>query len=154
MNLGLLKKGDWWGILTMAIGLAAFEIVLEDGNRKDWFGDPGIVKLAWTAAIFIPAFIIIELRQERAACRSAPLCAQELRAWQHRQFGPWNWSLWRRVHPALIPGTDSWLRCNPDRNGHHLAGTSATRCHSPHTEVDEICRCANHYRHRDSSFWR
>jgi DHA2 family multidrug resistance protein len=61
MNLSLLKKGDWWGILTMAIGLAAFEIVLEDGNRKDWFGDPGIVKLAWTAAIFIPAFIIIEL---------------------------------------------------------------------------------------------
>jgi DHA2 family multidrug resistance protein len=62
MNLGLLKKGDWWGILAMAIGLAAFEIVLEDGNRKDWFGDPGIVKLAWIAAIFIPAFIIRELR--------------------------------------------------------------------------------------------
>lgn len=64
MNLGLLKKGDWWGILTMAIGLAAFEVVLEDGNRKDWFGDPGIVKLAWTAAIFIPAFILIELNKK------------------------------------------------------------------------------------------
>ena len=62
MNLGLLKKGDWWGIATMAVGLAAFEIVLEDGNRKDWFGDPGIVKLAWTAAIGIIAFIIIEFR--------------------------------------------------------------------------------------------
>lgn len=60
-NLSLLKKGDWWGILTMAIGLAAFEIVLEDGNRKDWFGDPGIVRLALIAAIFIPAFIMIEL---------------------------------------------------------------------------------------------
>jgi len=64
MNLGLLKKGDWWGIATMAIGLAAFEIVLEDGNRKDWLSDPGILKLAWTAAIFIPAFILIELRQK------------------------------------------------------------------------------------------
>jgi DHA2 family multidrug resistance protein len=62
MHLDLLKKGDWWGILTMAIGLAALEIVLEDGNRKDWFGDPGIVKLALVAAIFIPAFILIELR--------------------------------------------------------------------------------------------
>ena len=41
MKLSMLKNGDWWGILTMAIGLAAFEIVLEDGNRKDWFGDPG-----------------------------------------------------------------------------------------------------------------
>jgi DHA2 family multidrug resistance protein len=63
MNPDLLKKGDWWGIATMAIGLAALEIVLEDGNRKDWFGDPEIVKLAWIAAIFIPAFIVIELRQ-------------------------------------------------------------------------------------------
>jgi len=79
MNLGLLKKGDWWGILTMAIGLAAFEIVLEDGNRKDWFGDPGIVKLAWIAAIFIPAFIIIELRQKE------PLV--DLRLFARRNFG-------------------------------------------------------------------
>ena len=79
MDLGLLKKGDWWGILTMAIGLAAFEIVLEDGNRKDWFGDPGIVKLAWTAAIFIPAFIIIELRKKE------PLV--DLRLFARRNFG-------------------------------------------------------------------
>jgi MFS transporter, DHA2 family, multidrug resistance protein len=79
MELGLLKKGDWWGILTMAIGLAAFEIVLEDGNRKDWFGDPGIVKLAGTAAIFIPAFIIIELRQNE------PLV--DLRLFLRRNFG-------------------------------------------------------------------
>lgn len=79
MNLSLLKKGDWWGILTMAIGLAAFEIVLEDGNRKDWFGDPGIVRLAWTAAIFIPVFIIIEL------CKKEPLV--DLRLFARRNFG-------------------------------------------------------------------
>lgn len=79
MNLSLLKKGDWWGILTMAVGLAAFEIVLEDGNRKDWFGDPGIVRLAWTAALFIPAFIIIELRQKE------PLV--DLRLFARRNFG-------------------------------------------------------------------
>ena len=79
MNLALLKRGDWWGILTMAIGLAAFEIVLEDGNRKDWFGDPGIVTLAWIAAIFIPAFIIIELRQKE------PLV--DLRLFARRNFG-------------------------------------------------------------------
>jgi DHA2 family multidrug resistance protein len=81
MNLSLLKKGDWWGILTMAIGLAAFEIVLEDGNRKDWFGDPGIVKLAWTAAIFIPAFIIIELRKKE------PLLDLRLFARRNFRFG-------------------------------------------------------------------
>ena len=78
-DLPLLRKGDWWGILTMAIGLAAFEIVLEDGNRKDWFGDPGIVKLAWTAAIFIPAFIVVELREKE------PLV--DLRLFARRNFG-------------------------------------------------------------------
>jgi MFS transporter, DHA2 family, multidrug resistance protein len=79
MNLGLLKNGDWWGIVTMAIGLAAFEIVLEDGNRKDWFGDPGIVRLAWTAAIFIPAFVLVELFKKE------PLV--DLRLFGRRNFG-------------------------------------------------------------------
>jgi DHA2 family multidrug resistance protein len=79
MDLSLLKKGDWWGIVTMAIGLAAFEIVLEDGNRKDWFGDPGIAKLAWIAAIFIPAFIAIELHKKE------PLV--DLRLFARRNFG-------------------------------------------------------------------
>ncbi len=64
MKLWLLKKGDWLGIATMAIGLASLEIVLDDGNRKDWFGDPGIVKLAWTAAIALVSFVIIELRSK------------------------------------------------------------------------------------------
>lgn len=79
MDLSLLKKGDWWGIATMAIGLAAFEIVLEDGNRKDWFGDPGIVRLALIAAIFIPAFILIELHHKE------PLV--DLRLFARRNFG-------------------------------------------------------------------
>ena len=38
MNLGLLAKGDWPGIITMAIGLAALQTVLEEGNKEDWFG--------------------------------------------------------------------------------------------------------------------
>jgi len=79
LKLSLLKHGDWWGILTMAIGLAAFEIVLEDGNRKDWFGDTGIVTLALIAAIFIPAFVAIELRKRD------PLI--DLRLFARRNFG-------------------------------------------------------------------
>jgi DHA2 family multidrug resistance protein len=79
MQLHLLKQGDWWGILTMAVGLAAFEVVLEDGNRKDWFGDPNIVRLAWLAAIGIIAFILIELRSKD------PLV--DLRLFKRRNFG-------------------------------------------------------------------
>lgn len=78
MHISSLWRGDWWGIVTMAVGLASFEIVLDDGNRKDWFGDPMIVKLAWIAAISLTAFVIIELRSKD------PLV--ELRLFARRNF--------------------------------------------------------------------
>lgn len=63
-NLSLLRKGDWWGIATMAIGLGALEIVLEEGNRKDWLDSDFIVRGAWLAGISLLLFIIIELRHK------------------------------------------------------------------------------------------
>ncbi|MBB3457565.1 DHA2 family multidrug resistance protein [Rhizobium sp. BK313] len=62
MNLGLLAKGDWPGIVTMAIGLAALQTVLEEGNKDDWFGSPFIVRLSVVAAVSLTLFLIIELR--------------------------------------------------------------------------------------------
>lgn len=61
MQLGKLKDGDWFGIACMAIGLGSLEVVLEEGERKDWFCSPLIIDLAIVAAIFIPLFIAIEL---------------------------------------------------------------------------------------------
>ncbi|AVA23085.1 MDR family MFS transporter [Rhizobium sp. LEGMi198b] len=62
MNLGLLAKGDWPGIVTMAIGLASLQTVLEEGNKDDWFGSPFIVRLSVIAAVSLTLFLIIELR--------------------------------------------------------------------------------------------
>jgi DHA2 family multidrug resistance protein len=61
MKLSLLREGDWAGIITMAIGLAALQTVLEEGNKDDWFGSPFIVRLAVIAAIALPLFVLIEL---------------------------------------------------------------------------------------------
>ncbi len=61
MQLGLLREGDWAGIVTMAIGLAAFQTVLEEGNKDDWFASPFILRLAVVAAVFLAAFVWIEL---------------------------------------------------------------------------------------------
>jgi DHA2 family multidrug resistance protein len=61
MNLGLLAKGDWPGIVTMAIGLASLQTVLEEGNKDDWFGSPFIVRLSIIAAVSLTLFLIIEL---------------------------------------------------------------------------------------------
>lgn len=61
----LLRNGDWTGIICMAIGLGSLITMLEEGERKDWFGDPLIRDTAIAAAIFIPAFIAIELLSKR-----------------------------------------------------------------------------------------
>jgi DHA2 family multidrug resistance protein len=65
MQLHLLKGGDWWGIITMAIGLGSLEVVLEEGNRKDWFASEEISQLAVVAFAFLSAFLWIELTRRR-----------------------------------------------------------------------------------------
>jgi MFS transporter, DHA2 family, multidrug resistance protein len=79
MRLALLKEGDWAGIVTMAIGLAAFQTVLEEGNKDDWFGSPFIVRLTIVAAVFLTAFVAIELTVKQ------PLVS--LRLLKRRNFG-------------------------------------------------------------------
>jgi MFS transporter, DHA2 family, multidrug resistance protein len=61
MQLGLLRRGDWLGIALMAIGLASFQTVLDDGNVDDWFGSPFIVHLSLISGISLTAFILVEL---------------------------------------------------------------------------------------------
>jgi len=79
MRLDLLPGGDWPGIATMAIGLAALQTMLEEGNKDDWFGSPFIVRLGVVTAIALPAFVAIELTTAR------PLL--NLRLLARRNFG-------------------------------------------------------------------
>jgi MFS transporter, DHA2 family, multidrug resistance protein len=60
MQFGLLRRGDWRGIALMAIGLTAFQTVLDDGNVYDWFGSPFVVRLSLVAAAALGAFVILE----------------------------------------------------------------------------------------------
>jgi MFS transporter, DHA2 family, multidrug resistance protein len=69
MQLFLLREGDWFGIATMAVGLAALQSVLEEGNKDDWFGSPFIVRLAVIAAISLSLFIYNELVVEKPLLR-------------------------------------------------------------------------------------
>jgi DHA2 family multidrug resistance protein len=76
---GLLRHGDWLGIALMAVGLAAFQTVLDDGNVYDWFGSPFIVELSLVAAVALTAFIVVELVREQPLIR--------LRLLTRRNFG-------------------------------------------------------------------
>jgi MFS transporter, DHA2 family, multidrug resistance protein len=79
MNLGLLAKGDWPGIATLAIGLASLQTVLEEGNKDDWFGSPFIVRLSIVAAVSLTLFLWIEFTTDN------PLL--NLRLLARRNFG-------------------------------------------------------------------
>ncbi|HLO49692.1 MAG TPA: MDR family MFS transporter [Kamptonema sp.] len=65
LQIELLKGGDWWGIISMAIGLGSLQVVLEEGSRKDWFSSDLILRLSIIAAIFIGLFFWIELTRKR-----------------------------------------------------------------------------------------
>ena len=62
-RLALLRRGDWWGIGTMAIGLGSLIVFLEQGNRNDWFNSHTITTLAVTAAVFLTVCVVIELKR-------------------------------------------------------------------------------------------
>src|SRR5499427_184273 len=69
LQLGLLREGDWFGIATMAVGLAALQAVLEEGNKNDWFGSPFIVKLAVLAGFSLSVFVVNELLVDKPLLR-------------------------------------------------------------------------------------
>jgi DHA2 family multidrug resistance protein len=78
MQLRKFGEGDWWGIVTIATGLSCLEVVLENGNRDDWFGSPLITRLSIISAVSLIAFIFIELN------RRNPLV--NLRLFKERNF--------------------------------------------------------------------
>ena len=63
MQLALLRRGDWWGGGTMAIGLGSLIVFLEEGNRNDWLNSEFIATLGLTAVVFLSACVVIELVQ-------------------------------------------------------------------------------------------
>jgi MFS transporter, DHA2 family, multidrug resistance protein len=56
---------DLPGIALLAVGLGAFQYVLEEGERRDWFADDGIRVIAVVAVVGLALFALWELRGTR-----------------------------------------------------------------------------------------
>lgn len=78
IRLGLLREGDWWGIIFLIVGMSCLQTMLNEGNRYNWFDSPYIVKLGLVAGIALAVFVVIELTVEK------PLV--ELRLFAYRNF--------------------------------------------------------------------
>ena len=57
-------KVDYWGILFLVIGIGGLQLVLEEGERKDWFSSNFILIFATFTVAGITAFIIREFKAE------------------------------------------------------------------------------------------
>ncbi|MEK1906855.1 MAG: DHA2 family efflux MFS transporter permease subunit [Pseudomonas sp.] len=50
-QLKMLGRIDWLHLVSMAVALGCLQYVLEEGPRKDWFGDPMILGAAWLSFV-------------------------------------------------------------------------------------------------------
>jgi DHA2 family multidrug resistance protein len=73
-----LFRIDRWGLFFLTVGLGALQIVLDKGQRDDWFSSRFILYSTVISASALIAFVIVELRT------SHPVV--DLRAFRHRSF--------------------------------------------------------------------
>lgn len=57
-------KIDYWGLALLALGLGCMQIVLDKGQREDWFSSGLIVWLSVVSAVSLVSFVIVELYAE------------------------------------------------------------------------------------------
>ena len=75
-------KIDYWGLAFLAIGLGCLQIVLDKGEREDWFSSGLITWLAVLSALSLALFIIVEFFAEHPIVN--------LRTFKNRTFSTGN----------------------------------------------------------------
>jgi MFS transporter, DHA2 family, multidrug resistance protein len=66
-KLNSAGKVDWTGIGLLAVGLASFQVMLEQGQEDDWFSSHFITMMAVACVIGLTWFILHELAVEHPA---------------------------------------------------------------------------------------
>lgn len=62
VRLELLKDADWLGLFGLSIGLGCMTVVLEEGNREQWFASSHIVQLTVISVIGYAMMIVGQFR--------------------------------------------------------------------------------------------
>jgi DHA2 family multidrug resistance protein len=75
-------KIDTWGLVFLTVGLGCMQIVLDKGQRKDWFSSDFIVIFSIISGVALIFFLMIELRSAHPVVN--------LRAFKDRSFAIGN----------------------------------------------------------------
>jgi DHA2 family multidrug resistance protein len=73
---------DRWGLFLIAVGLGCLQIVLDKGEREDWFDSTFIIVMSIICVAALTLFVIVELRAEHPVV--------DLRVFRDRTFTAGN----------------------------------------------------------------
>jgi MFS transporter, DHA2 family, multidrug resistance protein len=73
---------DYWGLLLISVGLGCLQIVLDKGEREDWFDSTFIIVLSILCVVALILFVIVELRAKHPVVN--------LRVFKDRTFATGN----------------------------------------------------------------
>ena len=65
MKSGGMKKIDYWGLALLAVGIGCLQMILDQGQRDDWFSSEFIIWMAVISAIALVLFIVVEIFAEQ-----------------------------------------------------------------------------------------
>ena len=58
------EKIDFWGLGLIVVGIGCLQVVLDKGQREDWFASDFILRLSIISAVALILFVITELRKK------------------------------------------------------------------------------------------
>ena len=56
------EKIDYWGVGLIAVGIGSLQVILDKGQREDWFSSAFIVRLCIISVACLIGFVIVELK--------------------------------------------------------------------------------------------
>ena len=142
-SLACCATATGWASRTLAIGLAALQTVLEEGNKDDWFGSPFIVRLSrgrrgGAGAVHLSIELTRRSRWSICACCRGAISASA--RWRNFMLGL---ALYGSVY--LLPQlsvADAGLQRAADRRGDGLDRAAAACDHPVRAAADAPVRCA------------
>jgi len=76
------EKIDYWGLALLVVGIGCLQVVLDNGQRKDWFNSNFIILLSAISAVALVFFVVVELTTEKPVVN--------LRLFKDRSFAAGN----------------------------------------------------------------
>src|SRR6266436_5017610 len=103
---------DWWGLGLMVVGFACLQLVLDRGEREEWFDSPTIVAMTIVAVCALAGFLIRELTTSDPVVDLTAFsdrnCASGVTLISVVGFGMFSGMLLVAVFTQQLLGYDAW----------------------------------------------